>query len=184
MHMEKLIIFIAGIHGVGKTTYCNQLSEKTGFSHYSASELIKRIKKDSETVKDKRVRNIEGNQDILIDAIDKYIDKASVTLLDGHFCLLDSNLEVTAIPKATFEHIRLLAIITLHDTVESIAKKLTGRDGIVYDPALLSRFQDEEINYSRDIATSLGLPSLLCDVSHGVDEAVEFISKLTQGSVK
>lgn len=36
------IIFIAGIHGVGKSTLCKKLSSRYNIEHYSASELIKK----------------------------------------------------------------------------------------------------------------------------------------------
>ena len=34
------MIFVSGIHGVGKTFFCNQVKEQPGIDTYSASKLI------------------------------------------------------------------------------------------------------------------------------------------------
>ena len=34
------MIFVSGIHGVGKTFFCNRLKEQLGIATYSASKLI------------------------------------------------------------------------------------------------------------------------------------------------
>lgn len=34
------MIFISGIHGVGKSYFCNQVKKLTGIATYTASELI------------------------------------------------------------------------------------------------------------------------------------------------
>lgn len=37
---ETLMIFVSGIHGVGKTYFCNLVKKKLGIKNYSASQLI------------------------------------------------------------------------------------------------------------------------------------------------
>ena len=60
--MEKRrIVFIAGVHGVGKTTLCNELAARFNIEHFSASNLIAR-EKEEEHLRNKRVENIAGNQ--------------------------------------------------------------------------------------------------------------------------
>ena len=34
------MIFVSGIHGAGKTYFCNIIKEKLGIKNYSASQLI------------------------------------------------------------------------------------------------------------------------------------------------
>jgi len=34
------MIFVSGIHGVGKTYFCNMIKEKLGIKNYSVSQLI------------------------------------------------------------------------------------------------------------------------------------------------
>lgn len=96
--MEKRrIIFVGGVHGVGKTTLCDDLAAKFNIEHFSASTLIAR-EKEEEHLRSKRVDNIAKNQDHLVVAINKYFNSTSWYLLDGHFCLLNKDNKITQIP--------------------------------------------------------------------------------------
>lgn len=176
--MDKNIIFIGGIHGVGKTTLCKKITEKSHIKHYSAGQLIKMLKNGDGDIRDKGVKNINSNQDLLVAAIDQYLDKSTFAILDGHFCLLNTKHEINRIPKEAFEAISPIAIITLHDAVTNIENKIMRRDGIKYNVNLLSSFQNEEIIYSADIADYLGIPHLLFDVSDNITSLINFITKL------
>ncbi|MFM9157093.1 MAG: hypothetical protein ACKOPK_04055, partial [Dolichospermum sp.] len=65
--------------------------------HFSASNLIAKEKAE-ENLLNKQVENITGNQDFLVTAINKYFKSETWYLLDGHFCLLNKNNEITKIP--------------------------------------------------------------------------------------
>ena len=41
MELTNYIIFIGGIHGVGKGTICKEIASKTDIIHITASEIIK-----------------------------------------------------------------------------------------------------------------------------------------------
>lgn len=113
--MANKIIFIGGIHGVGKTSLCEELSNQIGTHYFSASKLIKRLKKDHCDNENKAVKDIDGNQELLLTAINQYINKNIIVLLDGHFCLLSSTYEVTLIPKKhlmIFHQLRSLSCTT------------------------------------------------------------------------
>lgn len=179
--MDKKIIFVGGIHGVGKTTLCKQLASSLCIDHYSASQLISMLKKHTSENDNKKVKNISGNQSLLISAINQYLDKDTATILDGHFCLLNTNSEISRIPKETFNDISPIAIITLHDEIANIEKKIKNRDGTDYDAKLLSSFQEEEIMYSTDIANILDIPHLIFNVSGNSNELSTFIMDLTGG---
>lgn len=157
--MHHKIIFIGGVHGIGKTPLCKSVCTKFNVIHHSASKLITKyshIKFPS----NKRVENIKRNQDALICAINKYLDTNKNYLLDGHFCLLDQDGVVTKIPLSTFTVISPMAIILLHDDPSNICFRLQDRDGEIYDMDLLSSFQKQELHYSRLVATKLNIPYL------------------------
>lgn len=177
--MDKKAIFIGGIHGVGKSTLCERLSSVTGIKHYSASGLINSLKRDSINNRDKRVHDIDNNQELLITAMHQYIDQNSLFLLDGHFCLLNSKNEITKIPKETFTNIEPVAIITLYDSIENIQEKITKRDSVHYGGELLSSFQSCEIEYSENIARELKIPHISFDVTNDIPTLLEFITDLT-----
>ena len=58
------MIFVNGVHGVGKSYFCNLVKESTGIETYSASTLIAE-KKQSEFAKDKLIPDIDDNQQFL-----------------------------------------------------------------------------------------------------------------------
>jgi len=176
--MDNNIIFIGGIHGVGKTTLCEKLVENLHFNHYSASQLIKMLKNEDGDNKNKRVKNIAENQDLLITAINQYLDKSRPALLDGHFCLLNTEHKIKRVPKETFTAISPNAIVTLHDDIAKIINRITHRDDVNYDFTLLSSFQDKEISYSADIANNLEIPHLLFNVSDNITGLINFVTSI------
>ncbi len=58
--------------------------------------------KKSEIAKDKRVENIHMNQDILVDAINENLNDRMLYVLDGHFCLIKENGEISKVPEQTY----------------------------------------------------------------------------------
>ncbi len=173
----KNIIFIGGIHGVGKTTFCKKVFKNIDVNHYSASHLIKSLNKEPINDKNKKVVNINKNQDKLIAAIDKYVEKVKLTLLDGHFCLLNKTYEIKDIPLNTFLKIPIKAIIILHDSIDNIQNKNSKRDGILYNNELLSSFQNRELEHSKYIAKELGVPYKKFDVNNDLKNVLKFIKE-------
>ena len=55
------MIFISGVHGVGKTYFCNKVSQELGIKTYSASMLITEKKKKDFSA-DKLIPDIDVNQ--------------------------------------------------------------------------------------------------------------------------
>ena len=152
---EKNLIFVGGIHGVGKTTYCKKLSEKLNLPHYSCSQLISTFKKlDS---KNKLTSKIDENQNFLKLAIDKYIPYNSSYILDGHFCLINDKYEIKEIPEETFKNLGITKILLLINSPSNIIRNLKNRDKKDYSEDLVNKFQDKEISYSKIIAKSLNI---------------------------
>lgn len=105
--MKRKLIFIGGIHGVGKSTLCKKLISELKIPHYSASELITRAQKGLYT-KNKTVKNVTKNQDVLLVALNEFVDEPCI-LLDGHFALFDAKQKVQQIPVETFASIEPIA---------------------------------------------------------------------------
>ena len=64
MELTKNIIFIGGIHGVGKGTVCKEIASKTDLIHITASEILKWNEISSSD--NKFVNNISSTQERLI----------------------------------------------------------------------------------------------------------------------
>lgn len=154
---QSKIIFIGGIHGVGKTTICQKIAATFNIEYFSASSLIQKEKKE-EYERGKQVSQVEGNQEYLLKAIKKNFNNEKWYLLDGHFCLLNRNNKITKIPCSTYEFIFPSAIIVLIDNPDDICKRLESRDHIKYNVELLKELQDEELAYAKYLTNYLGIP--------------------------
>lgn len=150
------LVFVAGIHGVGKSTYCKKLSNQIGYTYFSCSDLIRKFT-DIE-IGNKITSNINSNQSILKGAIDLYLDKDLSYILDGHFCLLNNNYDIERIGFDTFKEINMTRIIILDTEIDIIYKNLKSRDNIIYDKKLLLDFKNEELLYCKQISRKLNLP--------------------------
>jgi adenylate kinase len=174
---NKRLIFVGGVHGVGKTTFCQKIANSSGVQHFSASELIKRILK-SDYAKNKHTQNISANQDILIDSIAQFVPCGSYCLLDGHFCLLDHSGAVTEVPLVTFEQMSPVAIIVLEDTPNNIAERIRDRDGESPQVDVIIEFQNHELRYSKEIGLRLCIPYLSVSPITGVETAKKFLKSI------
>ena len=181
--MTKRIIFIAGIHGVGKTFLCSKLSTDTGINHYSASELIKRTSKDQQADHtEKRVANVDKNQDILIRTIEQYLCDETVFLLDGHFCLLSKNSTAEPIPTEIFQQLSPVGILLMHSPIKTVIERLSNRDGKTYDPNTLSELQECELQHGRLIAQQLNTPCLEFADGDSYQMALHFLNGILKGT--
>lgn len=155
--MKKNVIFIGGVHGVGKTTLCKDISSILNIEHYSSSELIAKLHKNN-VRKDKIVEDVKINQNILIDAINEYIDKEEICLLDGHFCLINQNGLIEKIPEDTFKSIEILHIIVLVDDAKVISQRIQARDAnSSYSSEFINNLQKCEINYAEYISKEINV---------------------------
>ncbi|MED4013782.1 ATP-binding protein [Priestia aryabhattai] len=168
------ILFIGGIHGVGKTTVCRDLSNIYSLTYLSASEIISKVRKE-EFTKNKKIDNIDQNQSILIDALDQYTSEEGWVILDGHFCLLDKYGVIQRIPTCTFSDLLPKAIIIFIDDVKEISIRLKERDDNVLSVEYLHEFQKKEVNHAFYIAEKLSVPYLICNPNENLEELYKFV---------
>ena len=150
------IAFIGGIHGVGKTTICADICEQTKLHYLSASELIKwnEINPD---IYNKKVVNIPGTQDRLINGLKLTVQSGKNYLLDGHYCLLDSAGNVARVPVETFKMMNRTSFHIVIGELHKIKRRLEERDAKVYDLDLLGELQEKEIEHANKIAALLSM---------------------------
>ena len=168
------MIFISGVHGVGKSYFCNLVKEATGIECYSASSLIKERKQQGFPA-DKRVADIDANQLHLLAAVEDLRARLGEFLLDGHFCLLNTDGIITRISLDTFTTLKPEAIILLTEDPEVIAKRRKDRDGVEHKASDIKAFQDEEIKYATEVAELLQVPLKISNGSNDIDSTIEFV---------
>jgi adenylate kinase len=121
-------VFVAGVHGVGKTYMCERAVESHGFTHASASKLIREQRALPEWNVDKLVADIDGNQRALIAAIERYARANTPILLDGHFLLKDGAGVLSEIGTGVFAALNLSGVILLEKDPEAIRRQIEDRD--------------------------------------------------------
>ena len=168
------MIFISGVHGVGKSYFCNLVKEATGIECFSASSLIKERKKHGFPA-DKRVADIDENQLYLLAAVDDLRASLGEFLLDGHFCLLNTEGVITRIPVDTFTTLKPEAIILLTEDPAIIAQRRQEHDGVEHKASDIKAFQDEEIKYAEEVAELLQVPLKISKGSNDIENTIEFI---------
>lgn len=150
------LYFIGGIHGVGKGTICKEIISDFNITHLSASEVLKW--EEISSLENKKVNDFELSQNRLISNLNQITEPTKNYLLDGHFCLLNSENEPEKINKETFIELNPKAFIIVVDKIELIQKRLEKRDNKSYDIEILQKFQDLEFDYSISLSKELNKP--------------------------
>lgn len=169
------MIFISGIHGVGKSYFCNLVREQLHINAYQSSKLIPE-RKEEQFNKNKKVSDIDNNQNYLIQAIEELNMLGKPYLLDGHFCLQDEDGQIKRIAKQTYIDMQPQAMILLTEIPEIIVHRRKERDGLDVDIAATKQFQEEEKRYSQEVALELGIPLYISNGTDTIEEAINFIN--------
>ena len=168
------MIFIGGIHGVGKSYFCGQVIEQLDLDYYSASELIS-ARKNVVFLKDKLIPDIDDNQAYLLDAVEELNSQGKSYLLDGHFCLYNKNREISRITIDTFVFLKPKAIILITELPSVIVSRLNERDNIKYIEKDINDFQEAETIYAREIAKLLNIPLCIYCSTDSLSDTLDFI---------
>ncbi|EKN4069294.1 AAA family ATPase [Yersinia enterocolitica] len=123
-----MLIFVAGVHGVGKGYLCEKYSIYNNAIHKSASQLIKEYG-GLELPDDKLTSNVDRNQVILIAALDVLRENKETILLDGHFALVSKSGVIKKIDLDVFKALRLDGVILIKNDSEVITQRILKRDG-------------------------------------------------------
>lgn len=154
----KNILFIGGIHGVGKGTLCIKICEELKIQHMIASEVLKW--EEISEKENKLVNDFTLTQNRLITNLQKIIKDNEKYVLDGHYSLLNFNQEPEKIDFETFNLLNPFAFVVVIDDVQEIKKRLERRDKREYDFDLLLKFQELELEYSKELSKRLKKPHL------------------------
>lgn len=154
--MLNNIAFIGGIHGVGKTTICQNICRELNLEYLSASELLK-WKDINEDANNKKVKDVPGTQYRLILGLTNTVKNGRKYLLDGHFCLLNRNNEIENVPLETFKQINPISLNIISGDITEIKNRLEMRDGKSYEYKLLEDLQNEELKYAKQLSKTLGI---------------------------
>ena len=156
------MILVAGIHGVGKSSYCRTLKLKLNIPIISASEMIYSYLHEH-SPQNKQVENIDGNQHALIMALRSKNLIGRDYILDGHFCLVNNNGQIEPINQTIFQQLSPTEINILTAPVRVIADRLHKRNQISWDKEFIDELQKMEIEYGKQIGKLLEVPVTVFD---------------------
>jgi adenylate kinase len=151
-------IFVAGIHGVGKTYLAKRLPAGSRLMHTSASTLIKEERALPDWNADKRVADVDANQVALAQAVARYNAGNTALLLDGHFVLLGQDGQFIPLGVDVFKALNLHAVVLIEAPPNVVAERVTQRDELYRDTMWLANFMQRERAQAALVCTELNLP--------------------------
>lgn len=174
------VIYIAGVYGVGKSTLCERISRLINLPFYSAGDLIS--EQVGETYgENKKVRNKEHNQDVLIECINKKMLEEPALILAGHFCILGNDNKPEELPAYVYEKMNISSIVLLETETRKIIKHLEIRDNKKYSRELINDFIKRERQYAMKISNILNVPLKIYSMLFSDDDAkniIDFIKEV------
>ncbi|HLO64068.1 MAG TPA: AAA family ATPase [Azonexus sp.] len=156
--LKGQVLFVGGVHGVGKTTLCESYARIHGVLHKSAGQLIKEARGLASADPTKAVSDINENQKLLIDEVKRIRASGRILLLDGHFAVFDAFYRPTPLAIAVFSELGITGVILIVDKPEAIAARLSIRDENRTQVGKIAALQKLELLHGQHIAQSLCIP--------------------------
>lgn len=175
-----MTIFVAGIHGAGKT-YSTQIAcQNLGLVHATASELIREERGRSSWNTSKIVSEIEQNQQALVSAARRIREAGTTLVLDGHFVLRQAPGKHQKLSVDIFRDLECSSILLIQTPISEVLERLRDREDMSWSEEELSIFSEAENMHSADIADSLNIPLTILNVRKDQDIEIE-IEKYFRG---
>jgi adenylate kinase len=154
-------IFVAGVHGVGKTYLASRLPPQFDVMSTSASKLIKEELATANWDSGKRVADVDGNQVALARSVKRHNSEGRRLLIDGHFVLLNSRGEWVRLEASVFRALDLSGVVLIEADPMVIAARIGERDGREMDIEQVRQFVVAERTQGQLVCQELGLPLIV-----------------------
>lgn len=151
-------IFVAGIHGVGKTYLASRLPAGSGLMHTSASKLIQEELALPDWRPDKRVSDVDKKQVALAKAVARYNANGTALLLDGHFVLLNSTGEFVPLGVDVFKSLNLSAVLLIEADPKVVEARVQNRDNLQHNSEWLAMYMRKERAQAEAVCGDLVAP--------------------------
>lgn len=152
------VIFLSGVHGVGKGFLGAPAARALGMDHLTASQLIREEKGRVTWETDKRVSEVDDNQSALIRAVARRRASGRDILLDGHFVLRGPSGNLVPLAKEVFADLQLSGVILLTKDTQAIVDRLISRDGMAVSSEFIAELAAEELAHANYVCNMLRLP--------------------------
>lgn len=151
------VVFVGGVHGVGKSSMCADAAARVGATHLTASTLIREAKQEAIAAIGKRAEDVPGNQELLLKRfLERTSTSSGVVLLDGHYTIVNSQGAVLRLDADLFAALGVSTFLCIRDDADSIADRLAARDGCGPSVREVESHQKMELDQAAEVARQLG----------------------------
>lgn len=176
-----MTIFIAGIHGVGKTYLAKPAAERLSLVYATASQLIREERGSITWDKNKQVDDVAENQAALLRAVKRIKNNGNTLMLDGHLVLRKSVNQHERLPEAVFRDLGCHTIILLTAPAQVVKNRLTERGDTSWSEQEIEIFSKAEAEHANAVANALQIPLIgLSEPSS--NELIQALSGLLRGT--
>ena len=152
-----MIIFLAGVHGVGKTYLGSPAAASLKLPYATASSLIRAELGAANWNEQKRVQDSYRNQEALISAVSKMRKSDRRLVLDGHFVLRDAVGKLAPLSVDVFRCLGIKGAILLEAPADVVFRRLAERAA----PQSLESIEElalAELQHSAQVCRELEIP--------------------------
>lgn len=172
-----MILFVGGVHAVGKTFLLKPVCEQLGVRHATASQLNEEQRGLATWTVSRQVDDIDENQRALVAAVRRLQESGETVVLDGHFVLRRGVNVHEKIKAETFTQLMIRGVILLEAPSAIVADRLWQRGDTTWDVSEIEVFAREELGHARTVCAELGVPLVrLCSPS--ADEVRDVLTSL------
>lgn len=179
-----MTIFLAGAHGVGKTYLAERAASRLGVQHVTASQLIREVRGRTTWTNDRRVVELDENQEALVAGVLRRTPASPRLLLDGHFVLRGSEGQLMRLDLSVFARLRIAAAVLIEAPHEIVAERLAIRGSSVDELSCVRALAVAEREHATHVCSELDLPliSLLSPTEEQFASAIERILRQARKS--
>lgn len=158
-----MTIFVAGIHGAGKTFATKDACQKLGLVHATASQLIRAERGQASWNASKIVSDLDMNQIALVKATERIRDRGETLVLDGHFVLRRGPGDHELLSVDVFRSLKCSAVLLIRSPLTVVLDRLRARQDMTWSEVELENFSKAEDAHGAEVASTLGIPFTILD---------------------
>lgn len=174
-----MTVFVAGVHGAGKTFVTKPACQKLGLVHATASQLIKEERGHPTWNTAKVVSEVDQNQTALILAARRVRESGATLVIDGHFVLRRAPGNHQRLSLDVFRALGCSSVLLIRSPVPVLLERLQARQDMSWTEEELTEFSGAEDAHGAEVATALNIPLKILDSPsiHEVETWLERLSK-------
>ena len=176
-----MTVFVAGVHGAGKTFAVKPACQKLGLVHATASQLIKEERGHATWNGAKMVSDVDQNQAALISAARRIRESGAALVIDGHFVLRRAPGIHERLPVDVFRGLECSSVLLIRSPVPILLERLNARQDTSWTEVELTEFSMAEDAHSAEVTEVLGIPLKILD-SPSALEVETWLERLSKGA--